>query len=237
MNEREEAHVERGQQRLQAGDLEGAIDDFSAAIQSDPSEWLAWMERGAVLAQKLDLEGAVRDIRTALDLAPVDWSLREKTEALLQKLEIKTLTLPKTIREFAARKKYRSIDAAVIASIPDDKLVQALVDYVVDFEIRGDVARSREIVSTLPAVLRGIYAMWLVDVEVHNGGFAQFFSLFAPFAADALEGYRAIGSPRAALLERAIAANGEFGSLDREFAEMTDDDNARRVTWIRANVT
>jgi len=260
VSERFEAHVERGHDRLRAGDIEGAIDDYAEAIRLDGSNPTGWIARASALARKLDLEGAITDVRRALELAPADWPGRAAAESSLQRLEIKALTLPPSIREFTARRKYRVLTPAVMAEIPDDRLVQAVVDHVVDFRVRGDLAHHREIVDALPPGQRWIYAMWQTDAEVMNGGFVQFFfNGSGDFALEALEGYRRIGAAgRVSILKRAVAAVSsgppsresldkglaEFrGSgritgidgLDREWYELAEDDAAMKVKYIRGN--
>jgi tetratricopeptide (TPR) repeat protein len=260
VSERFEAHVERGHERLRTGDIEGAIDDYSEAIRLDEANPTGWIARASALARKLDLDAAIADVRKALEVAPADWSGRAAAEASLQRLEIKVLTLPATIREFTSRRKYRVLTPAVIAEIPDDRLVQAVVDHVVDFRVRGELARHREIVDALPPGQRWIYAMWQTDAEVSNGGFVQFFfNGSGDFALEALEGYRRIGAAgRVSILKRAVAALAgasptresldkglaEFRAsgrvsgidgLDREWYELVEDDAAMKVKFIRAN--
>ena len=59
------AHVERGNGRLTKGDREGAIADFTRAIELDPSCATAWAARGNARLRAGDARGALAALRQA----------------------------------------------------------------------------------------------------------------------------------------------------------------------------
>lgn len=65
-------HVNRGVLRLRAGDIDGALEDFDAAIARDPSEADAYLNKGLALMRRPDMEKA------ALPL--FDMALEKKTK-------------------------------------------------------------------------------------------------------------------------------------------------------------
>lgn len=63
-------YLERGQNRYAAGDLTGAIDDFSEAIELEPESLKALTNRGIGRAAFNDLDGAISDFSKALRIDP-----------------------------------------------------------------------------------------------------------------------------------------------------------------------
>lgn len=66
------------------------------------------------------------------------------------------------------------LTSAQIASLPDDAVEQAIVSAVLD-EIGNRHADALEIVSALPLGYRVVYAVSILDAEVRNGGFLQYY--------------------------------------------------------------
>jgi tetratricopeptide (TPR) repeat protein len=64
------AHQARAQDKLRQGDVDGAIADFTRAIELDPSSGLAYCNRGYARQAKGDLPGALADYHRAVALAP-----------------------------------------------------------------------------------------------------------------------------------------------------------------------
>jgi tetratricopeptide (TPR) repeat protein len=62
--------AERGREKLDAKDLDGALVDETRAIQLDPGLAIAWQNRGVVRATRGDLDGGVADLTRAIELAP-----------------------------------------------------------------------------------------------------------------------------------------------------------------------
>src|SRR5229473_4498562 len=64
------------------------------------------------------------------------------------------------------------VSASIIQTTPDDKLEQLIVDAVIN-RIGKDDEHKREIIVSMPKGFRFIYATWLLEAEVNNGGFNQ----------------------------------------------------------------
>ena len=76
-------------------------------------------------------------------------------------------------------------------------------------EASGEDSRDA-IVRKLPVGTQAIYTTWLVDVEVNNGGFNQFFfNPYGQFAGLALAGYELFGTEDYAAVMRAAIATHE----------------------------
>lgn len=108
--------------------------------------------------------------------------------------------------DFLNRRTYATLTPAILASISDDKLEQAIVDHI---HLRGadQHDKTRRIFASLPAAFRMVYATWIMEGEVENGGFHQFFWNCSDRIADeALAGLRLLGaSEYAGLMEKAMA--------------------------------
>src|SRR5437867_8665395 len=111
-----------------------------------------------------------------------------------------------SIEEFKNRKIFSSFDLSTLDNIPDDKLEQAIIDYVF-LKIGDDFEQEAEVVSELTPGFRAIYTTWCLEAEVDNGGFNQYFwNSEGRLATLAVEGFKRIGAPEyAELLQRAIA--------------------------------
>jgi hypothetical protein len=105
--------------------------------------------------------------------------------------------------------RFRDLTPAVLAEISADAVGDAIVQHVA-FSVaeHGEDARD-DVVRGLPAGTQAIYTTWLVDVEVLNGGFNQFFfNPYGQFAGLALAGYELLGAEEhAAVMRSAIATH------------------------------
>src|SRR2546423_2805303 len=63
-------YVKRGLTRFSKGDLDGAIGDYSRAIELDPRHADAHLNRGKARRAKGDLDGAISDYETAIGIDP-----------------------------------------------------------------------------------------------------------------------------------------------------------------------
>ncbi len=200
--------IERGQTRLRAGDIECAIDDFSDAIAKSPTDPLGWSCRGYARARKSDLGGAIQDLQEAMKAAPPDWSGRSSAAATLERLEPELAVMPAAQREFAERKKYRALTVDVIAGIPDKWLEQAVVDWVMDYNIRGQMNRQTEIVTSLPWSVVKVYAAWYTRSQAARLGFDMFLTSHGGILAiDAMEAYKFSGAHKhRSIVGKALAA-------------------------------
>jgi hypothetical protein len=97
----------------------------------------------------------------------------------------------------------------------------ALIDHVIHVRINDRFHDELEIVRGLSRGYRMLYSTWLLETEVNNGGFNQFFwNPSGRFAAEALDGCRLLGGTElAALLEQAIAIHEKERPTQRKYAE------------------
>jgi hypothetical protein len=156
---------------------------------------------------------------------------------------------------FANRRIYTELTPEILADIPDDKLEQAVVDFI-DYKVAGRESHRRDILAALGPGVRAVDATWWAEIEVTSGGFRQYFrNTRGQFAADAVQGFRLMGAPGlAAVMEEAITiaieeqalsqpvgeasgrATGQdrYRPLNQRFVEQSRDLGARRVALIRA---
>jgi hypothetical protein len=115
------------------------------------------------------------------------------------------------LERFINRTIYHDLSPAVIESIADDDLEQAIIDYVA-WKADADGVSEDALLERLSPTVSAVYATRLVAVEVANGGFNQlFFNRMRSLLERAVIGYRAIGAPEHerianAAIERAIEA-------------------------------
>lgn len=113
--------------------------------------------------------------------------------------------LRKSIDEFKKRKIYNQLTEEIISTIPDDKIEQAIIDYI--FTKITDFSHSLAIVSNMSQGFQIIYSTWILEGEVNNGGFNQyFFNSSGQFADMALRSLKNLGVyDHYAILKRAIS--------------------------------
>jgi len=106
-------------------------------------------------------------------------------------------------------KRFRELTPELLASLSADDIGDAVVQHV-HLLVGDDWEREPEVVRGLPPGVRAVYTTWLVDAEVNNGGFNQFF--FNPsgqYAGDALAGFELLGAEDYAAVMRAAIATYE----------------------------
>lgn len=109
-------------------------------------------------------------------------------------------SIKKSIDEFDRRTIYKSLDPKILAGIPDENLEQALVDYVIT-KLDQQYEKEKEILASLPKGVRALWLTWVVEGEVNNGGFNQYYwNTNDHFAADAVEAFRYFSATEHALL-------------------------------------
>ena len=153
------------------------------------------------------------------------------------------------------RKIYSELTPAVLAEIPDQKLEQAIIDFI-EYKVAGREQRRRDILAALGPGFRAMDATWRAEIEVAGGGFRQYFrNTRGHFAADAVAGFRLVGAPElAALMEQAIIIASEeqalsqpvgqpggpsrghdrYRPLDQRFVALARELSTRRIALIRA---
>ncbi len=201
-----ETLVSEGDALAAFGDLESAIEKYSAAIAEDARCAEAWYGRALAREKHGDVDGATGDLRKAVELR--GWAAREEAVKKLEVLEAAAAILPTAQRDFGTRRRFRELNREVLSQLPEDRLEAAIVDYITGFKIKGETAREYPIVKELTPAFGWIYAMRVVEEEVHKAGFDDFFSgPRSDFALEAYDGYRAIGATKHAMvLSKALAA-------------------------------
>jgi tetratricopeptide (TPR) repeat protein len=78
-------YCNRGVTKQQKGDLDGALADYSRAIDLNPHGATAYNNRGLVKVAKGDLDGALADYNRALEITPRNFEIHGNRAAALQK--------------------------------------------------------------------------------------------------------------------------------------------------------
>jgi len=162
----------------------------------------------------------------------------------------------------------KSIDASrnrltleILSKIPDEKLEQAIVEYV-ETRIAGRDKQERQIVAKLGPGIQALYITWWLEAEVNNGGFSQYYwnsaGQFADAAPAAFDYFGA--RQHAALMREAntirgvesaamqkFKVQGSIGAfsasyeeskldpLDTRYYKLTENLSALRIARIRAH--
>jgi hypothetical protein len=115
----------------------------------------------------------------------------------------------KSIEDFQNRKIYTSLDIETLQSIADDDLEQAVVDYVCEkIENAGE---ERIAIAALSDGNRALWHTWVLDGEVNNGGFNQYYwNTNGLFSEQAVEAFRFFGATNhATLMQKANTVRAE----------------------------
>ena len=105
--------------------------------------------------------------------------------------------------------RFRALTPELLASLSADEVGSAVVQHV-QLLVGDDAAHEAKIVRLLPPGARAVFTTWLVDAEVNNGGFNQFFyNPSGQYAGDALAGYELLGAEEYAAVMRAAIATHE----------------------------
>jgi hypothetical protein len=167
------------------------------------------------------------------------------------------------MNEFNNRLIYEELSAEILSAIPDDKLEQAVIDYI--WNKITDYRNELAIVSDLSPGLQMVYSTRRLEDEVGNGGFNQFFyNSSGQFTEMALKSFQLLGaSEYVRILEKAIAiyvqetdsnpllkelyskgtiesffATYELSSLDKcddEFYALGNQLSDLRIKYVRSN--
>jgi hypothetical protein len=88
--------------------------------------------------------------------------------------------------------RFRELSPILLAGIPADELGDVILQHV-HIQIQSG-ADEADVVAKLPPGTRAIFTTFLVDAEVNNGGFNQFFyNPHGYLAGEALAGYELLG--------------------------------------------
>jgi len=107
-----------------------------------------------------------------------------------------------SLEAFANRKIYAQLDPPTLRSVADADVEQAIIDYVIS-QLDGHYDEEVEIVRGLSTGVRATYLTWIVEAEVNNGGFNQYyFNTDGKFAAEAVDAFEYFGATQHAALMR-----------------------------------
>lgn len=112
--------------------------------------------------------------------------------------------IKKIIDEVRNRPVYESLDVKTLTGIADEKLEQAIIDFVdAKLTSRGADEDEMQVLSSLPAPTRALYLTWAVESDVINGGFVRYyFSWMGQFADDAVAAFEFFSAHKHAHLMR-----------------------------------
>ena len=106
--------------------------------------------------------------------------------------------------------RFRRLTPELLANLSADDIADAVVQHV-HLRVAGAWGREAQIIRGLPSGVQAIYTTWLVDAEVNNGGFNQyFFNSSGQYAGDALTGYEVIGAEEYIAVMRSAIATFEI---------------------------
>ena len=113
--------------------------------------------------------------------------------------------LRRSIEAWENRKRYASFDIETLRGVEDQYLEQAVLDYIFA-SIGNDHHKTKQIVLGLSRGFQVVYISWIVEAEVMNGGFNQYFwNSSCQFAELTPAALRELGAPEAAaLMEQAL---------------------------------
>jgi hypothetical protein len=156
--------------------------------------------------------------------------------------------------------KSQQLTNEILDAIPDDELEEWIFRHVIEERIKDDWEHADEIVKSLPKGLQYVFATWMLEAEMDNGGFNQYFyNSWSEYQDEALEGFQRMGALEyARLLAEAITIYDEekdmhdevqeegtleafFDSyeetelthLDKKFYACTEDLSGLRIDYIR----
>jgi len=120
----------------------------------------------------------------------------------------------RSIEAFQNRPIFTALDPQILAGIEDERLEQAIIDFVVG---RAEAQRvdEAEVLGSLNAAFSHVFATWTVEAEVFNGGFNQyFFNSRGRLAEQAAAGYAAMGAPeREGIVREAMRRRAEHAPV------------------------
>lgn len=129
--------------------------------------------------------------------------------------------IKKIIDEVQNRPIYETLDVKTLSGIADEKIEQAIIDFVdAKLAARGADEDEVQVLSSLPAPTRALYLTWAVESEVINGGFIRYYwSWMGQFADDTVTAFEFFAAYKHAHLLR---------EANRTHAEETASANSQK---------
>ncbi len=135
-----------------------------------------------------------------------------------------------------------SISFSLLTGCEQQQKLDALENNFIDSvqkQVGGQYDKEHEIVKQLSPALQAIYLSYLLEVEVTNGGFEQYFWNYSEnYVGDTIKGLNMMGAYKhAQILEKAENLwkqenheDAQLSTLDNEFLNMNNDlDEVRRI--------
>jgi hypothetical protein len=112
------------------------------------------------------------------------------------------------------------LTADIIGKTKDEELEQVVVDDI-QVNVLNDGSEDRERVASLTPGQRAVYVTWMVEAEVNNGGFNQFYYNSSGQLADfGEESFKAIGAPK--LADLVHEANTIYAEIKDDLEKYND---------------
>lgn len=94
--------------------------------------------------------------------------------------------IEESIKAFQNRPIYKELTSEIFDSINDDDLIQSIMDNIWE-KMNKKMSNEYKVIKSLSKERQAIYVVWLVEAEVNNGGFNQFYFNSSGQFADQME--------------------------------------------------
>ncbi len=71
------------------------------------------------------------------------------------------------------RKRYDNFNLTILDKIPDERLEQAIIDYLLDYKMKNN-PNDHDLVKNLSKGFQYVYTTWKLEEFIDNGGFNQY---------------------------------------------------------------
>ena len=130
------------------------------------------------------------------------------------------IELNKTMEDWNNRKRHKVLTPEIIKEIPDIELEQAIFDNIYE-NIKGDFDNEFEKINELSKGQKAFWSTWVIEGEVNNGGFNQFyFNSSGQFHEMAEIGFKIIGAKKFSQLTK--RANKIYAENKKRLEEFND---------------
>lgn len=137
-------------------------------------------------------------------------SKKENKETKISPKALTSEEILKSVADFRNRPIHKTITVDIIDQTADDKLLPTVFDNLCE-KLPKDYSKVTETVLNFSKARQAIYLIWLLEAEVNNGGYNQFYfnssSQFVELVPDAL---KLVGAKQ--FLDLTIKANNIFRS-------------------------
>jgi hypothetical protein len=245
------------------GMLKGRSDRRSRAGKADGSRLVTASGRVKNLSDEENAE--LRALMWA-DWEKIEPAQVERYKELMRKGGFSEMIIEFNIKNYT-RKKYRTLTVDILHEIPDEDLTSTLFDHVT-FKIGEHTGEGGmdepTFIRTLSPGFQAFWSTTILEGEVDNGGFSQFFwNASRVYGLDAIEGYKRLGAhDKAEIVEEAVkkavdnadeytrlretgtleayqewdkASDSDFRELEHRYGKSPDDLDALVVQYVRSH--